>query len=206
MATTDRKGNSEKQSSNPLNTEQLTTDLRAPKKPAEKAFGKYFRKVEVDYNNILGYRVNTTSVDGRYVAMMMVGSLKDSDHWANGAMAMTLVFAIFVPQLTWGLSHGVWTIFTPAYDVFVQVLLTLYALREFKKSKKNKHKPLFATVKLAMCIFPPLVKTLSWLFPLIKWSSMSVQSAIALALAWQQTVLSPKCTPTPPNGIFNTQY
>ncbi|REL27773.1 hypothetical protein DXX93_15210 [Thalassotalea euphylliae] len=165
MATTDRKGNSEKQSSNPLNTEQLTTDLRAPKKPAEKAFGKYFRKVEVDYNNILGYRVNTTSVDGRYVAMMMVGSLKDSDHWANGAMAMTLVFAIFVPQLTWGLSHGVWTIFTPAYDVFVQVLLTLYALREFKKSKKKQAQAVVCDRKTGNVHFPAFGKNPELVIP-----------------------------------------
>ncbi|REL27777.1 hypothetical protein DXX93_15230 [Thalassotalea euphylliae] len=165
MNKTNLNQNSEKQPSNPLNTEQLTTDLRPPKKPAEKAFGKYFRKVEVDYNNFLGYRATTLNIDGRYVSMMMMGSFKDMHHWANGAMAMTLVFAIFVPQLTWGLSHGVWTIFTPAYDVFVQILLTLYALREFKKSKKKQVQAVVCDRKTGNVRFPAFGKNPELVIP-----------------------------------------
>ncbi|REL27774.1 hypothetical protein DXX93_15215 [Thalassotalea euphylliae] len=203
MDKTNLNQNSEKQPSNPLNTEQLTTDLRPPKKPAEKAFGKYFRKVEVNYDNVLGYREGTGSIDGRYAALMMVGSLKDSDHWANSAMAMTFFGIIVFMQITALVKFGELGPYLTQPYTWVTQLLLLYAALQFKKSKKNKHKPSFATVKLAMCIFPPSVKTLSWLFPLIKWNSMSVQSAIAVAQAWQQNVLSPKCTPKPPSEIFS---
>ena len=161
MDKTEPKLSSKKQSSNPLNTEQLTTDLRPPKKPAEKAFGKYFRKVEVDYNNFLGYRATTLNLDGRYVSMMMMGSLKDSDHWANGAMAMTFFGIIVFMQITALVKFGELGPYLTQPYTWVTQLLLLYAALQFKKSKKNKHKPSFATEKPVMCIFPPLVKTLN---------------------------------------------
>ncbi len=37
-----------------INTEHVTQDLRPPKKPTAKALGKYFRKVEIDYEDIIG--------------------------------------------------------------------------------------------------------------------------------------------------------
>ncbi|REL27772.1 hypothetical protein DXX93_15205 [Thalassotalea euphylliae] len=165
MDKTDPKLSSKNQSSNPLNTEQLTTDLRPPKKPAEKAFGKYFRKVEVDYENVVGYREGTTSVDGRYAAMMMMASLKDMHYWANGAMAMTFVVIILILQIVSGLGHDEWTLFNPEYEIIVQILLALYALREFKKSKKKQAQAVVCDRKTGNVHFPAFGKNPELVIP-----------------------------------------
>ncbi len=87
-----------------INTETVTTDLRPPKKPLK--LGKYFRKVATNYDDIIGFKDGFLSTDGRYTSLMMMGSFKDSDHWANGAMAMTLFCCFLGVQIVTFISHG----------------------------------------------------------------------------------------------------
>ena len=123
-----------------INTEQLTPNLRLPKKPVEKTLGKHFRKVEIDYDDIMGFHDETLSFDGRYASLMMMGSLKDSDQWANGAMAMTFFGVIALMQITAIIKFGeLGPYLTQPYTWGAQLLLLCYAFIQFKKSKKNKH-------------------------------------------------------------------
>ncbi|GAA0820406.1 hypothetical protein GCM10009111_25800 [Colwellia asteriadis] len=150
-----------------INTETVTTDSRPPKKPLK--LGKYFRKVETNYEDIIGFQDKFFSTDGRYTSLMMTGSIKDSDHWANGAMAMTLFFCLLLAQFAMFMAGGTWAVFYPGYDMFnwpieyyVQILLVTFAIIQFKKSKKNKCLLSSVTVKLVMLIFLLLVVVLSW--------------------------------------------
>ncbi|MCP4323144.1 MAG: hypothetical protein GY787_15125 [Alteromonadales bacterium] len=127
-----------------INTETVTSDLRPPKKPLK--LGKYFRKVATNYDDIIGFKDDFLITDGRYADLMMMGSFKDSDHWANGAMAMTLFCCLLFAQFVMFMAGGTWAVFYPGYDIFnipieyyVQVLKVIYAIIQFKKSKKNKH-------------------------------------------------------------------
>ncbi len=137
-----------------INTEHVTQDLRSPKKPTAKALGKYFRKVEIDYDDIMGFHDRTLSIDGRYASLMMTGSLRDSDHWANGAMGMTFFVFIVIGQIISGLSHGIWQMFDSPIEYFIQLLLLIYSAVQFKKSKKKQALAVVCDRKTGNVYFP----------------------------------------------------
>ncbi len=138
-----------------INTEHVTQDLRPPKKSAAKALGKYFRKVEIDYEDIMGFHDRTLSIDGRYASLMMTGSLKDSDHWANGAMGMTFFGIVVFMQLAALIKFGeLGPYLTQPYTWGTQLLLLIYSAVQFKKSKKKQALAVVCDRKTGNVYFP----------------------------------------------------
>ncbi|NMP81822.1 hypothetical protein HHE92_18755 [Pseudoalteromonas arctica] len=78
-----------------INTEQVS-ELRPPKKPTD--MGKYYRKVEVDYNNLLGVK-DELGADGRYYGLLLMGSMRDIFQKATVALMLTFFGILTVMQI-----------------------------------------------------------------------------------------------------------
>ncbi|WP_448565329.1 hypothetical protein [Thalassotalea ganghwensis] len=131
---------SKQPSNNPdckINTDKLTQALRPPKKPMEKYLGKHFRKVELAYEDILGFQSYVSAFDGRYATLIMSGSAQDTWYSAFGINALLFFAAILVPQLV-SFSAGNGFLAFKGWGVLLQLFLLISAMVLFIKSKKKQ--------------------------------------------------------------------
>ncbi|MBU2894398.1 hypothetical protein KO495_13875 [Colwellia sp. D2M02] len=184
-----------------INTETVTTDLRPPKKPLK--LGKYFRKVETNYEDIIGFQDKFFSTDGRYTSMMLIASFKDDNQFAMGFLAMIFFFCLLLAQFVMFMAGGTWAVFYPGYDMFnwpieyyVQVLLVIYAAIQFKKSKKKQALAVVCDRKTGNVNFPALCGNPELVIPFDKIDLYRGSVASSLGSGMPVHVLVPQMYPS----------
>ncbi|MBB1471243.1 hypothetical protein H5232_22900 [Pseudoalteromonas sp. SG41-5] len=119
-----------------INTEQVS-ELRPPKKPTD--MGKYYRKVEINYDNLLGVK-DELGADGRYYGLLLMGSMTDTDDSSYSWQALTF-FAIGTIMQVLGLfkakslQHLLDSFLFHPLFILGQVLLLIIAFIYHRKAK-----------------------------------------------------------------------
>ena len=119
-----------------INTEQVS-ELRPPKKPTD--MGKYYRKVEVNYDNLLGVK-DELGADGRYYGLLLMGSMRDIFQTATLALMLTFFGILTVMQVIGlfkakSLQHLLDSLLFHPLFILGQVLLLIIAFIYHRKAK-----------------------------------------------------------------------
>ncbi|MBH0052161.1 MULTISPECIES: hypothetical protein [unclassified Pseudoalteromonas] len=119
-----------------INTEQVS-ELRPPKKPTN--MGKYYRKVDVNYDNLLGEK-DEIGADGRYYGLLLMGSMRDTFQKATVALMLTFFGILTVMQILGlfkakSLQHFLDSFLFHPLFILGQVLLLIIAFIYHRKAK-----------------------------------------------------------------------
>jgi hypothetical protein len=119
-----------------INTEQVS-ELRPPKKPTD--MGKYYRKVDVNYDNLFGVN-DIYSTDGRYYGVLLISSMRDIFQTATVFTALVFFGVSIFMQITTLFKAASMEQFLGAHflhPLFIlgQVLLLIIAFIYHRKAK-----------------------------------------------------------------------
>lgn len=138
-----------------INTEQVSA-LRPPKKPTD--MGKYYRKVEVDYDNLLGVN-DTYSTDGRYYGVLLISSMRGIFQKATVALMLTFFGILTIMQILGlfkakSLQHLLDSFLFDPLFILGQVLLLIIAFIYHRKARIPRGKLVVFDRKTGNVNFP----------------------------------------------------